>query len=183
MKNRRTTVIVLGLVFIGVAIWSLTTPPGTSAPATPAGTPILPFYRVFPDLAVLDIAAVQLRSPETQAVLAVRVDSDGVWQAIAPQGVPDPAQMTALARTLVLLPYTTTLVSDSALTVYGFIPEGILSIELLLTDGSTAAIAVGYRTPSEQGYYAVVDDRAELYILDRAPVDYLISLLRNPPIA
>ena len=37
---------------------------------------------------------------------------------------------------------------------------------------------VGYRTPTEDTYYAVVDDRPGLLLLERRAIDFLISQLR-----
>jgi hypothetical protein len=85
---------------------------------------------------------------------------------------------------MALLPYVGIVTAaDADITLYGFQPEGILSLEIALADGATHAVAIGYRTPTASGYYAFVDDRPELYILDRAPIDYLISQLREPPVA
>jgi hypothetical protein len=63
------------------------------------------------------------------------------------------------------------------------VPNPVISVEFVQVDGTSHALAIGFRTPSETGYYALVDNRPEIYILERAPVDFLISVLRSPPVA
>jgi hypothetical protein len=111
---------------------------------------------------------------------------DGVWTAPGSLGTLDTAQAEAVARTMVLLPYNDVLLeapTEASLPDFGFTPEGVLSIEILLTDGGAHAVAVGFRTPTEDTYYALVDDRPDLYLLERGAVDYLIKTLREPPVA
>jgi hypothetical protein len=184
MKGRRLHLLLLAIGFAALVVVTALFPPPT-APLfpTPTGTVVVPFYRLFPDMAVLDIAAIRLRSPETERVFTIARNAEGVWQAITPSGTLAEEAGSALARTISLLPYTSVSEAGAALSTYGFTPEGILSVEIVLVDGSGHGVAIGYRTPTATGYYALVDDDPMLYILDRAPIDYLISLLRNPPIA
>ncbi len=97
----------------------------------------------------------------------------------------DSAAADNIAWTMQQLPYSRTLpLNDGdSLQIYGFTPEGVLSIEFVMSDGTSHAVAVGYRTPMEDGYYGLIDDRADLYLLGRPAIDYLISRLKNPPIA
>lgn len=180
MKARRSGMIILVLLFGGLAVFTLIQ--GKPAPEPPL-TPITPFFRVFPDLAVLDIAAIRLRSPETGKTFTLARQVDGSWQAPESTGTLDDSAAAAIARTMVLLPYVNTTVLGSDLTTYGFQPEGVLSLEIGLVNNQSHVVAVGYRTPTNDGYYALVDDRPELYILDRAAIDYLIKELRDPPVA
>ncbi len=184
MKRRRLPLIIMAIAFIAlVGITALFPPPTTPIFPTPTGTVVVPFYRVFPELSVFDIAAIRLRSPETNRVFTIARNAEGVWQAVSPSGTLEEGAGSALARTISLLPYTSITEAGAALETYGFTPEGILSVEIVLIDGSGHAVAIGYRTPTAAGYYAFVDEDPALYILDRAPIDYLISLLRDPPIA
>lgn len=185
MNRRGATLIFLALAFAGLAILTLVTGRGPSAqiPGAPTPTDVIPFFRVFSELSVYDLVGVRLRSPETGAEFTMARDPAGNWVSVTPEGALDAVAANAIARTMVLLPYTQAITPDQPPAQYGFTPEGILSIELLLADGGGAAVALGYRTPTETGYYAFVDDRPEVFILDRAPIDYLISILRQPPIA
>jgi hypothetical protein len=86
---------------------------------------------------------------------------------------------------MVLLPFnhTLTLAPGEDKSTYGFTPEGILSIEIVLNSGVSHAVAVGFRTPTQDSYYALIDTRPQLYLLERAPVDYIISRLKSPPVS
>jgi hypothetical protein len=182
--TQRRTLLVLGLIFIGLIVWTVIgriSPPPTVQSERSA---VIEDQRVYDGVSLAEVMAVRLRSPQTEAVFAVARDTAAVWQVVEGSGMTITSEAAdALALTVIVLPYLDTLTPDADLTLYGFEPEGILSIELVLDDGTTSAVAVGYRTPTELGYYAFIDSRPELYILDRAPVDYLISILRNPPTA
>jgi len=112
-------------------------------------------------------------------------DSNGVWSAPESTGTLNPTEANNIARTMVLLPFnhTITLKEGEDKSTYGFTPEGILSIEIVLSNGVTHAVAVGFRTTTQDSYYALVDTRSELYLLDRAPVDFIISRLKSPPVS
>ncbi|MBK8025605.1 MAG: hypothetical protein IPK19_30490 [Chloroflexi bacterium] len=181
MKGRRFGVLSLLVIFVGLAI--LTATQGPPAESNQSLTPVTPFFRVFPELAVLDLAAIRLRSPETNDALTVARDAQGLWQVVDREGTLAEGAGSNLARTISLLPYTSETAPVEALSEYGFQPEGIFSIEIVLIDSATHVVAVGYRTPTADGYYAFIDDRPEMYVLDRAAIDYLISQLREPPVA
>ncbi len=181
--KRRSSLLIFLLVFVGLLVLTI----GqnlTRVDVLP--TPDVPFYQVFTDFVLLDVSAVRLRSPETGDTFAMaREPTTGVWQAISPEGSLNIETASAIGRTMVLLPYTRTISAPFGddVETYGFTPEGILSIEIVLINGETHIVAVGYRIATELGYYAFVDDRPELYILARAPIDYLINQLREPPVA
>ncbi len=150
----------------------------------PTTTDVL-YFHVFSNMAATDIQAIRLRSPETGDSFILTRAADGSWTTQDGSGTVDSTAAESLVKTMEQLPYSRTLpLNDGdSLQIYGFTPEGILSIEFVLSDGTSHAIAVGYRTPTDDGYYALIDDRTDLYLLSRPAVDYLISLLKNPPIA
>lgn len=182
MKARRNGLIILLVVFAGLGLFTVLQQRQEPQVVIPTGA--VPFYRVFPELAVLDIAGLRIRSPENEQTLTLVRGEDGNWQAPGTMGTLNTDAASAIARTMALLPYVAVVTAaDADTTLYGFQPEGILSLEIALVDGTDHVVAIGYRTPTEAGYYAFVDDRPELYVLDRAPIDYLISQLREPPVA
>lgn len=138
---------------------------------------------VFSTFVADDIQAIRLRSPESGESFSMVRANDGTWTSDSGTLVQDEAN--GIARTMVAMTYdsTFTLPEGQNLTTYGFTPEGVLAVEIVLSNGESHAVAVGYRTPTEENYYAVVDDRTELYLILRAPVDYLISRLKSPPTA
>lgn len=154
------------------------------ATATALGTPI--FTQVFPGLAVLDIQAIRLRNPDADRALTITRAENDVWTIPNNEaGVSlDADTASTIARTIVLLHYQRTLPlpEDGDLTGYGFNPSGILFVEVLLKTGEGHIVAVGALSGQRTTYYALVDDRQEIYLLERAPVDFLITQLAHPPL-
>ncbi len=182
MKNSRVLV-ALALVFVALAV--LLAIQGAQ-PRTLSGATIVPTEQpVFSDVTLDTLQAIRLRSPETGQSLILSRSAEGEWTAPDLSGTLDATEADLIARTMVLLPFSRTLplAADADMATYGFTPEGILSIELLLTDGGAHAVAVGFRTPTEQTYYALVDDRADLYLIERGAIDFLISRVKSPPVA
>lgn len=189
--NRRMLFVLL-LVFVAlaaVAMLQSRTPAAPSlaalrATATAQGTPV--YSRVFPDVAVLDIQAIRLRDPNSDVEFLISRSADGQWTApdAAAEERLDTDAASNIARTVVLLYYERTLpLADSAnLAEYGFNPNGNLFVEVLLKNGEGHAVAIGALSGSRTVYYALVDDRQEIYLLERAPVDYLATQLAHPPL-
>ncbi|MBI5669161.1 MAG: hypothetical protein HZC41_14245 [Chloroflexi bacterium] len=189
--NRRVLLVLLLLFLALAAVAVLQTRPQPApslaslrATVTAQGTPV--YSRVFPDMAVLDIQAIRLRDPNSDIEFLISRGADGQWT--APDATADERLDTdtasIIARTVVLLYYERTLpLTDSTnLREYGFNPNGNLFIEVLLRNGEGHAVAIGTLSGSRTVYYALVDDRQELYLLERAPVDYLAMQLAHPPL-
>lgn len=183
MNSGRRTLVLFALIF--AALLGLTLLQNRQQAEQPTPTPEVTFFRVFPDIAVLDIQAIRLRNPAGDESFTINRADDGTWTAPDRAGTLDANAAGSIARTMVLLPYTRTLPleADAPLETYGFQPTPVLMVEFILVNGEVHAVAVGFRTPSQTGYYAIVDDRPDLYVLERAAVDYLISILRQPPVA
>lgn len=177
--NRRTLIILL-FIFIALA--------GVALLQSRLTAPVeeTPYLRVFPDLAVLDIQAVRLRDPNSDLEFTISRGTDGQWTApnAAAEESLDADAASNIARTVVLLHYQRTLPLDGStrLAEYGFAPNGGFFIEVVLPDGNGHVVAVGALSGSRTVYYALVDDRQEIYLLERAPVDYLITQLAHPPL-
>ncbi len=148
-------------------------------------TPVPLANAVFQDFGTDEIQAVRLRSPESGDSFSIVRGADGVWTAPESSGTLDQTEANNISRTMVAMTFsdTLTMAEGDNLTDYGFTPEGVLAIEIVLANGTSHAVAVGYRTPTAENYYAIVDDRSDLYLITRPPVDYLISRLKSPPIA
>lgn len=136
------------------------------------------------NMTVRDISAIRLRDPNTDLAFVISRNTSGNWTAPQSEGVLNTDTASDIAKTVVLLPYQTThaIENDSELKGYGFNPYGILAIEILLQDNQQHAIAIGGLSPSQTVYYAVVDDNKQVYFLERAPIDYLLTQLNHPPL-
>ncbi|MCA0452630.1 MAG: DUF4340 domain-containing protein [Chloroflexi bacterium] len=132
-----------------------------------------------------DIVAIRLRDPETTQTFAISRDPGGNWIAPESDGTLDATAAENIAKTVVLLPYERTLevTADTALSDYGFIPDGIFSIEILLQDNQTHAVVIGGFTPTQQSYYGLVDGKEEIYLFERRAIDFLLIQLKTPPVS
>lgn len=174
MKRGRGMLIGLALVFAALA--ALTFYQQSAGIGVPPTQEPRFLGRVFPDLAVLDMLAIRLRSPEREeAGFIIARDAEGAW--VAPDGTPiDPATASSIARTIALLPYQRTVTpADGDLRGFGFLPRGFFAVEVALIDGGSAVVEIGDLAPSNVGYYAVANDQPQVYLLDRPAVDYLIQ--------
>ncbi len=177
MKSDRRLLVIFGAVFVVLVALVLLQSQPIEEPSPYADN------RVFSGFTNTDVQAVRLNSPGEGLTFVLNRAVDGTWTAPEASGTLNAPVADLIARTMILLPYTSTLQPESDLSVYGFVPIAGLTVEFVLTDGTTHGIVVGFRNPTETGYYAAVDDRVEIYILERAAVDFLISVLRNPPVA
>lgn len=180
MKSNRLVIILL-MIFVALATLLAIQNSQSSGSTVTTGDCS---YCVFKDVRLDDIRAIRLRSPETGQTFAIARADDGSWTAPDSSGTLNVDGAELIARTMVVLPFHRTVplsASDDKAT-YGFTPEGILAVEIVLNSGSHA-IAIGYRTPTSDAYYALVDDRSDLYLLERSAVDFLIAALKTPPVA
>ena len=182
-QTRNRSLLLLAIVFVAAA--ALLAIQRTQQNAVEPTTTDVLYFHVFPSLTATDIQAIRLRSPETGDSFTIARTTDGSWATPNGSTTVDATVADNIAKTLEQLPYSRTLpLNDGdSLQIYGFAPEGVLSIEFVLSDDTSHAIAVGYRTPMDDGYYALIDDRTDLYLLSRPAIDYLISRLKTPPIA
>jgi hypothetical protein len=84
----------------------------------------------------------------------------------------------------VLLPYehTLPLTEDLNLSEYGFQPNARLFIQVLMSNEESHIVAIGALTPSQTSYYALVDERDTIYLIESHAVAFLISTLAAPPL-
>lgn len=180
-------VLLLMLVLIAQNMSSNETnfPPTDEATTAPIAT--LPAVRenaLFPALAVMDILAINLRDPVNETYFTISRSTDGTWTAPSNEGQLDTDAATAIARTIVLLnsESTQSVDAETDFDAFGFAEGGRLFVEFLLTDETGHAVAVGGLTEDRELYYVLVDDRPNLYLIPRGPLDFLSQSLENPPI-
>lgn len=188
MSNNRT-LILLAIIFAVlsalVALQSdsatISTPSSTPTPQPQASGTLL---RVFPDLAVLDMQGIRLEDIASGQNLTLIRDEQGNWHIPDSIGVLDENSASSIARTLAIFPYARSLniLSDTDFNDYGFAPTGQLLFQIIKSDSSSHIIAIGNLTEEEQTYYALVDDRDEIFQVERGPIDFLRNFIFSPPV-
>ena len=58
-------------------------------------------------------------------------------------------------------------------------PSYVMTVEL--TGGTAKNVRIGALTPTESGYYAIVNESDEVLILDKTGLDSLLVLITSPP--
>lgn len=159
-------------------------PPTATITTTPDPLSSGTLLRIFPDLAVLDIQGIRLQDPNTEQSLTLARDAEGNWTAPDQQGQLDTDAASAIARTIVLLPYgrSINITAQTRLEDYGFAPNGKLFISIITRSGENHVVAVGDLAQDVPVYFALVDERDEIFQVERGAVDYLTNFLLSPPI-
>lgn len=196
MKRRRSlpmlpALLVLFLILTVLALLQGNQPPPSlpqmpTATTTPAVSPVPTgmLLRIFPELAVTDIQAIRLEDPANNLSFTISRGPNGAWTAPEQAGTLDTSAASAIARTFVLLPYARSIniTSDTDFNAYDFGTTPRLLFQLILSDRTGHAVAIGGLTPDGTAYYALVDERDEIYLIERGPVDFLNGYIQSPPL-
>ena len=191
MTNLRTFVLLL-VIFVILAVMVVLQSTEEAPAATPAPEPTATselqldgtLLRVFPELAVLDIQAMRLEDLTTNTQLTLARDDNGEWTAPELDGELDSEAVSGIARTFALLPYgrSINILNDTEFADFGLNPTGQLLFQILKRNGESHVIAVGNLTSSEASYYTLVDERDEIFEVQRGPIDFLRNHILSPPI-
>jgi len=195
--NRRTLFILL-IVFAALVIIALFQTRRSTAPSSEAtldssiqpttnAAQFLSSYSLLGKtlgMTVEDISAIRLRDPDTKKTFTLSRDSNGHWTAPENSGTLDLTAATNIAKTVVLLPYESTIEvkPDTPLADFGFQPDGIFGIEVILRTNITHAILIGNLDTSGASYYGLVDDKKVIYVMERRAIDFLLINLKKPPV-
>lgn len=178
--------LLLLVVFIGLVVLVLiqnnqqTQAPVTLPTPQPdrALTPTTPgLIRLFPDLSVLDIQAIRLEKTDSDNALTLQRDSNGQWSSNSSL---DAETATDIARTIVLMPYGSSIniISTTDLNAFGFGETDHLLIQFIKINGEGHGIITGNTDPDYPVYYALVDERDEIYRIERGAIDFLYQFVR-----
>ena len=196
--NRRTFVILMvAFVALGIIAFFQTqksAAPSAEATVDPSARPTTNAAEFLSEYSLMgktlgltleDISALRLRDPDSKKTFTLRRDSNGNWTAPDNPGTLDLTIANNIAKTIVLLPYESTInvKPDTSLADFGFQPDGIFAIEVILRTNITHAILIGNLNASGVSYYGLVDDKKIIYVLERRAIDFLLVNLKNPPVS
>jgi hypothetical protein len=143
------------------------------------------FPRVYPNLTEAELQAIQIEVPSTGQSFTIARDDQRRWFAPGYEGALDPEAAIVIPRTIQYLIYTSTVPypENGDLRQYGLAPLPVVLISFITINGQQHVIATGYdAAPGYIDFYALVDNREEIYLLQRSPIDQITSYLENPPI-
>lgn len=190
MIPRRRLSILLGAFVLLLAIAFLQSRSNNQPQSTPAAptvdltvTPTLPpLLRVFPDMTVLDIQAIRIEDPNTSDSVTLSRDASDNWTSPDIEGQLDNNKASDIARTIVLMPYSRSIniTSETVLKDYGFDPNGQLFVSLIMKNGDSHILAIGALSETEPIYYVLLDERDEIFEIERGAVEFLRNFLLSP---
>lgn len=135
--------------------------------------------RVFTGWQSSDIVALRLDDTKNELDLTLTFTSRG-WEL---EGVAEGINQEVAAQivaTFALMPYVERLPTAQDLTRFDLTQDGIwMQAQAILSDGSKHVIAVGGRSSVPAGWYAVVDDSPDVFILNKGAVDFLAIYLQE----
>jgi hypothetical protein len=184
MRSNLRTLAFLAVLFVALALALVVQQGGL----TPTGQPVAPtaiFQRLFPDLEVRQLQAIRLLVPYADESFTIARAADGTWAAPGYEGRLDPEAATVITRTVVLLPYRHRFLppEDADLEQYGFVPDqNEFAILFVTLDGEQHSINIGFPSRDSPTFYVLVDDRPEIYLVERPPLDVLAGYFRERPI-
>lgn len=188
MKNRGG-LILLAVIFFSLMVFTaiqLNRPRAINAPDAAPQLPRLDdlasnVNQIYSTWGVEDIQAVQLYSPLNQTTLTFNRTENG-WELPDINLAPDQDVIESLAQTVAMLPYSYQIqgVEPEQYPEFGLTQAGaVLFIRIIRKDDTLHMLAVGGLTPTQDGHYALVDDRQDVYVVDRNAVAFLLYYLRD----
>jgi len=138
--------------------------------------------QIFSDVQVEDVFAVNILDPVADLALTITRTEDNLWEVIEVPDLLAQNDADAIAWTMANLPYTNRLdaIAQDEVAQLGLTQEdATLLLSVILRDNTQHVIAVGDLDPTASGFYALVDDRPELYLLDGQAIAYLVYWLRQ----
>jgi len=184
MNNSRPVfvlLVILGLL-IAVALWQAR--PQTIVASTPIVDPRLA-QTVFRGFTPDQIQALRIDDPTSDRDLILERDGESGWRLAGVENPDalDPVVADNIARTIAFIPYSERLpaINSDQYVHFGLTSETFwLQIQVILVTMETRSIVIGNLVPgTENGYYALVDEEDDVYILDRGAVEFLALHLRE----
>jgi hypothetical protein len=166
--------LILFALVLTVAIVFEQSQKGKQAEATPTAQAAYLF-----DTTGKTITALQVTDMGGNSV-AMKQDDSGAWTLQQPEGMePDTSRIEAAISQVESLQITTQLENPPAPDVVG-LDSPAYQIEVTLGDGSTQKAFIGDQTPTQNGYYARVEN-GPVVVVEKIGVENIVDLVANPP--
>ncbi len=178
MKRNRSLIFLAG-IFLALVVISLIVQIAPQASSQISATPF--YHRVYPELDPATITAIRVIDSEGEGI-TLRLDTTNErWVYEATGAIFSTDVVDNMTMTLSLLPYLQTLPAptEAELRSYGLTQDQALFVAAVTEEGQSHALLIGLLTPSETSYYVLVDERPEVYIVERAAIDYIAAVTRS----
>lgn len=183
MKQQRMfiiLVVILGVVMIAGALQSvLMNRPSSEAPVNQDEATI---NRVFDGWGANNVFAIQIYDPVAQVGLTITRNNEDLWQLVEFSGLLTQEEGDLAAASMAYFPQVRTLeeIEPDNYADFGLTQDDLtMLVSVILKDGSEHSVAVGDLTAAGDSFYALVDERPNLYIIEAGPVAFYTQLLRR----
>ena len=183
-RGVRTT-LVMFIVLAGLAAFVVYTNNADEAEATPAPSTYLW------DITSQQVAGLRVVDNTRQTEVIISHDDSGIWQVesskttsgevLVPAQPADPGQADYGASLVSTIFLRRTLTETTALGEYGLLAPAY-AIYVTQTDGTELSLQVGYKTPTEDGYYVSSPGEAHPQIVAASALDPLLAMIDSPPV-
>lgn len=189
-QNRLTLLALLGIFLLLIGLLFMQSAQRETLEPTPTNAILreneiqLDSGLIFPDLQAEDVAVINILDPVLNSQVTVGRSSEGIWQVVSEDNRPtNQAYANSLAVTLENIPYITRIgVSED--TPYGTFGlnehDALVVVSAVMKDESLHTFMVGNPVSTDsttRGFYTVVDDNEEIYIVPPEPILYLVQYL------
>ena len=184
MRGARTT-LVLFLVLAGLLVFLVYSNSAQQAEATPAPSTYLW------DLTAEAVSSVKVVDNRRRRELTLSRAGAGLWQvkssklsngqALVPAQPADPGQAEYGASLVSTIFLRRTLTETTELGEYGLMAP-TYEVQVTQSDSSAFSMRVGYKTPTDDGYYVLTEGAVNPQIVAASALDPLFAFLDSPPV-
>ncbi|QPC80701.1 hypothetical protein G4Y79_13365 [Phototrophicus methaneseepsis] len=182
MKQQRMLIIlvvVFGMILLVGALQNTILSQPIATPTADASVQITP---VFEGWGVDNVYAIQIYDPVAQLGLTITRTNDDLWQLVEFGGLLTQEEGNLAAASVALFPVVRILeeIGTDRYDEFGLTQDDLtMLVSVILKDGNEHSVAVGDLTANGDSFYALVDDRPNLYIVNEGPVSFFTVLLRR----
>ena len=189
-KNQLTLVALIGVFIVMIVLLTMQSAQRendikTFTNATPINNTVqLEYGLMFPDIEAKDVALVNILDPVLNSQVSIAQSPEGIWQVITDEAQPTNQEYAnSLAITLEKIPYSTKLdvSSRNQYETFGLNEQdALIVVSAIMRDETLHTFMVGNPVSTDattRGFYTIVDDREEVYIVPPEPILYLIQYL------
>ena len=189
MNRRMIGFVALLIGFVVMAVLVVVSGERDSLPFLPTAAPATPVPQVFSTVNYDDIGAVRLEDPNSGRAITYALGQDGRWSSpdLAGQSL-DQDEIRLMLRTIDVLPYERSfdIEEDTDLTQYGFQANtSYFFVQFVTVDDEDHFVVIGNPVDPDINpptFYALIDNRPEVYLIEGGPIFFLVDKLLNPPL-
>lgn len=139
---------------------------------------------VYPDLNIDEIVLINIQDPVLKSQVTLEQSTQGVWRIWDDTRPANQEYAASIGKTLNALPFSMRIggIEPSEYKTFGLNPDdALLVVTAVMLDETYHTFIVGNPVSTDdnvEGFYAVVDDHKEVYVMPQEPVLFLVQYLQ-----